>query len=408
MRILHVLDHSIPLHSGYAFRTLAILREQRARGWETLHLTSAKQTGATAEREEVDGFTFYRTLPTGGSMERLPVLNQLAVVRGLSRRLAQLIPEVKPDLLHAHSPCLTGIAALQAARPLDIPVIYEVRALWEDGAVDHGVATEGGVRYRVTRALETWVLRRADGVTTICEGLQNEIVSRGIPGTKVTVIPNAVDPVRFTVGGRTDPALAQSLGLGGACVLGFIGSFYGYEGLAVLLRALPKMIERMPTIRVLLVGGGYEEDALRRQARQAGIDGQVVFTGRVAHELIQDYYNLVDVFVYPRERTRVTELVTPLKPLEAMAQGRVVVASDVGGHRELIRDGDTGLLFRAGDPDSLADTVHRLLQHPELAAGMRVRARRFVETERTWADSVRRYAEVYARVLGHRPATGTR
>jgi PEP-CTERM/exosortase A-associated glycosyltransferase len=378
---------------------LAILREERALGWETLHLTSAKHTAATAAIEEVDGLRFYRTPPTGGLAERLPVLNQLAVIRGLSRRLKQLIPELKPDLLHAHSPSLTGIAAVWAARRFGIPVVYEVRALWEDGAVDHGTATLGGWRYRVTRALETWVLRRADAITTICEGLRREIVARGIAEEKVTVIPNAVDPVRFAVGGQADPALARSLGLDGACVLGFIGSFYGYEGLALLLRALPKMLERMPTIRLLLVGGGHEEDRLRCQAAKAGIAGKVVFAGRVPHERVQDYYNLVDVFVYPRESTRVTELVTPLKPLEAMAQGRAVVASDVGGHRELIREGETGLLFRAGDPDSLADTVLGMLQHPELAAAMRVSARRFVETERTWTASVGRYADVYARLI---------
>lgn len=399
MRILHVLDHSIPLHSGYSFRTLAILREQRALGWETLQLTSAKHTAATAPIEEAEGLRFYRTLPTGGLTERLPVLNQLAVIWGLARRLTELVPELKPDLLHAHSPSLTGIAAVRAARRFGIPVVYEVRALWEDGAVDHGTATVGGWRYWVTRALDTWVLRRADAVTTICEGLRSEIVARGIREEKITVIPNAVDPVRFAVGGRADPALARGLGLDGARVLGFIGSFYGYEGLALLLRALPKMLERMPAIRLLLVGGGYEEDALRRQAAEAGISDKVVFAGRVPHERIQDYYNLVDVFVYPRERTRVTELVTPLKPLEAMAQGRTVVASDVGGHRELIREGETGLLFRAGDPDSLADTVLGVLQQPELAAAMRVSARCFVETERTWAASVGRYADVYARLL---------
>jgi PEP-CTERM/exosortase A-associated glycosyltransferase len=399
MRILHVLDHSIPLHSGYAFRTLAILRQQRALGWETMHVTSAKHTATTAAVEEVDGYTFHRTLPTGSLAERLPVCDQLAVIRGLARRVSQLIPELRPDVLHAHSPSLNGIAAVMAARRHGIPVVYEVRALWEDGAVDHGVASAGGWRYRVTRGLETWVLRRADAVTTICEGLRREIVSRGIPGDKVTVVPNAVDVRQFAFGGCADPILARSLGLEGACVLGFIGSFYGYEGLALLLRALPAMLERLPAIRVLLVGGGYEEEALQRQAAAAGLADKVIFAGRVPHDRVQQYYNLVDVFVYPRERTRVTELVTPLKPLEAMAQGRAVVASDVGGHQELIRTGETGLMFRAGDPRSLADTVLHLIEHPALAEAMRNNARRYVETERSWVASVARYASVYARLL---------
>ena len=401
MRILHVLDHSVPLQSGYAFRTLAILRQQRALGWETLQVTSTKHTVATAPIEVVDGLTFYRTVPKGGCADRLPVLDQLMVIRSLQRRLAQLIPELKPDIVHAHSPCLTGIAAISAARRYGVPVVYEVRALWEDGAVDHGTATRGGLRYRVSRALETWVLRRANAVTTICEGLRCEILDRGLAEDKVTVIPNAVDLTRFTGSGRADKDLARSLGLDGACVLGFIGSFYGYEGLSLLLSALPRLVRRMPAVRVLLVGGGYEEDALKRQAAEAGIADKVVFAGRVPHDRVQDYYNLVDVFVYPRKRTRLTELVTPLKPLEAMAQGRTVVASDVGGHRELIRPRETGLLFRADDPDSLAGAVLELLEHPELGAAMRANGRRFVEMERTWTASVALYAAVYSKLHKH-------
>jgi PEP-CTERM/exosortase A-associated glycosyltransferase len=352
--------------------------------------------------EEVDGLTFHRTPSVGGIPGRLPLVNHLGVIKGLSRRLKGLIPKVKPDLIHAHSPSLTGIAAIAAAKRFSLPVVYEVRALWEDGAVDHGTASAGGWRYRLSRRLETWVLRHADAVTTICDGLQREITQRGIGDTTVAVIPNAVDPVRFRLGGERNAALARTLGLQEAQVVGFIGSFYGYEGLRLLLKAFPAMHARVPNVRVLLVGGGYEEEALKRQAVRDGIADKVIFSGRVPHDQVQDYYNLVDVFVYPRERTRVTELVTPLKPLEAMAQGRAVVASDVGGHRELIRDGETGLMFRAGDPRSLADTVLRLFENPELHAALRSKARHFVETERTWSASVGRYADVYRPLLASR------
>jgi len=399
LRILHVLDHSIPLHSGYAFRTLAILREQRALGWETEHVTSAKHHLPCPPVEEVDGFTFHRTAPAAGLLERLPAGDHLGVIQGLGRRLKDLIPRLRPDVIHAHSPSLTGIAAVGAARRYGLPVVYEMRASWEDGAVVHGTARPGGVRYHLSRGLETWVLRKADAVTTICEGLRRDIVSRGIADAKVTVIPNAVDPVRFRTDGVPDPELARRLGLEGARVVGFIGSFYAYEGLDLLLQALPRMLERLPSIRLLLVGGGYEEEALKRQAAQAGIADKVVFAGRVPHKQVQDYYNLVEVFAYPRHRTRLTETVTPLKPLEAMAQGRAVIASDVGGHRELIRDGETGRLFEAGNAAALADAVLALLQDRDTAASMRTQARRFVETERSWATSVRRYAEVYGPIL---------
>jgi PEP-CTERM/exosortase A-associated glycosyltransferase len=399
MRILHVLDHSVPLHSGYAFRTLEILKQQRALGWETAHVTSAKHTMPAAGEEEVDGFVFYRTPASGRLLERLPLGGHLAVVQGLSRRLAEVIPEVRPEILHVHSPSLNGVAALRARRRLGIPLVYEVRALWEDGAVDHGTISAGGWRYRASRALETYVLRRADAVTTICEGLRRELVGRGLPEAAVTVIPNAVDAARFTTNGRPDADLAAKLGLEGARVLAFIGSFYAYEGLAVLLEALPRMLRDGPAIRVLLVGGGFQEAALKRQAMASGIAEKVVFAGRVPHDQVQAYYDLADVLVYPRQPVRVTEIVTPLKPLEAMAQGRLVVASDVGGHRELIRHGETGLLFRAGDPEALAATVLEILERPDRASALRAAARRFVETERSWAASVGRYAAVYGPLL---------
>jgi PEP-CTERM/exosortase A-associated glycosyltransferase len=396
MRILHVLDHSIPLHSGYTFRTLSILKEQRARGWETFHVTGSKQGPAEAAEDRVDGWRFYRTAPGIGRLARLPVLNQLAVIDTLTRRLRQVAHTVKPDVLHAHSPALNAIAALRVGRELGIPVVYEVRAFWEDAAVDHGTSSENGLRYRLTRAMETYALKRVAAVTTICEGLRGDIVKRGLRPEKVTVIPNAVNIEDFTVGQPADTALAKQLGLDGKHVLGFIGSFYAYEGLPVLLRALPLMLARDPDVRVLLVGGGPQDQELKALAAELGIDNQVIFTGRVPHDQVQLYYNLVDVLVYPRLKMRLTDLVTPLKPLEAMAQGRLVAASDVGGHRELIDDEKTGVLFTAGDPAALAEKVIALLQAPERWPALRQAARHFVETERHWRASVARYEAVYA------------
>src|SRR5262249_383741 len=200
----------------------------------------------------------------------------------------------------------------------------------------------------------------------------------------VTVIPNAVDTDGFTAGGVPDAELRKRLGLDGATVLGFIGSFYAYEGLSILLEALQRLLAEGEKVRVLLVGGGREEADLKRRAAELGVDGHVVFTGRVPHEEVGRYYDLIDVLVYPRLSMRLTEVVTPLKPLEAMAQGRLVIASDVGGHRELIRPGETGMLFKAGEPAALAAAVQDLLRSPGRWPALRQAARDFVERERNW------------------------
>lgn len=399
LRILHVLDHSLPLHSGYTFRTLAIATAQRARGWETHHITSSKQGRVAAAEEEVDGWRFYRT-PFRAGASRTPVLSELVLLRDLHARLDEVVEAIRPDIIHAHSPVLNALPALLVGRRHRIPVVYEVRAFWEDAAVSLGQSSAGGLRYRATRGLETFALKRADAVTTICEGLRGAIVARGIGADKVTVIPNAVDLKEFAKPEPPDPGLAARHGLTGKTVIGFFGSFYHYEGLHLLLEAMPALAVRAPELRVLLAGGGPQDEALRRRAAELGLDGRVIFAGRVPHGEITKYYDLVDVMIYPRISIPLTELVTPLKPLEAMAMEKIVVASDVGGHRELIRDGETGYLFAPDAPDRLSarllDALHRRDDWP----AMRARGRRYVETERNWPNSVARYEAVYGRLLG--------
>jgi PEP-CTERM/exosortase A-associated glycosyltransferase len=394
LRILHVLDHSIPLQSGYAFRTRAILREQRRMGWQTFHLTSPKHVAPSDPIEEVDGLSFYRTPWKPGFLGGTPVAREISLMHATKRRLAEVTRAVRPDILHVHSPVLNAIPALSVGRSMNIPVLYEVRAFWEDAAVDHGTSRQGGPRYVATRALETFALRRANHVTTICEGLRQDIVARGIPEDKVTVIPNAVDIDAFEFDIAPDLALKAELGLSNCVVVGFIGSFYAYEGLDLLLAALPNVLQRLPGVRLLLVGGGPEEPALKALAERLGVAAKVVFAGRVPHHDVHRYSSIVDMFVFPRHSMRLTELVTPLKPLEAMAHGRLVIASDVGGHRELIRDGETGVLFRADDATSLGDAIVRLLSEPERWPRLLKQGRAFVERERTWAASAAGYRAI--------------
>jgi PEP-CTERM/exosortase A-associated glycosyltransferase len=399
MRVLHILDHSLPLQSGYVFRTLGIINQQRVLGWEPVLLTSGKHYAPGPGRERIGDWEFWRTMAPTGVGARLPWLRELKIVNDLGRRLDEVVGALRPEILHAHSPVLNALPAIRAGRRHGLPVVYEVRALWEDAAADHGAHGKAGLRYRATRLLETHALRSADAVTTICHGLRDDIVSRGIPEEKVTVVPNAVDRNAFKGPGVPDSALAARLGLSGKTVLAFFGSFYSYEGLHLLLQALPALSQQRADIALLLVGGGPEESNLRALAAELHLGDSVVFAGRVRHEDMHRYYDLADLFVFPRVSIRLTELVTPLKPLEAMAQERIVVASSVGGHRELVRDHETGYLFPPGAPHHLAEGVLAALADRSSWPRIRARASEFIDAERSWAHSVAHYAEVYGRLL---------
>jgi glycogen synthase len=397
MRILHVLDHGLPLHSGYAFRTRAIVKAQMAQGWEVVCLTSARHKAPGPDPEIVDGITFYRTpAPAPGPSP----LGEWREVRALTARLDALVREWRPDQLHAHSPVLTALGALPVARKHGLPLLYEIRAFWEDAAVGNGTGREGSAKYYLTRQLETYAARKADAVAVICDGLRDDLIRRGIAPEKIVVSPNGVDMNLFGTPPEPDQKFARSLGLEQSDTVGFIGSFYDYEGLDDLIAAMPALLERRPKAQLLLVGGGPMEESLKTQAATSPAANRIRFVGRVPHEEVERYYALIDILAYPRKAMRLTELVTPLKPLEAMAQRKLVAASNVGGHRELIEDGVTGTLFPAGDPAALAEALADLFDRRDGWDERRETARRFVERERNWSSNISRYAPVYQRLTG--------
>lgn len=399
MRILHVLDHSLPLHSGYTFRTRAILKAQQARGWEVMGVTGRRHYLEGPDPEMADGLEFART-PKG--WQPPSPLGELAEINAFSRTIALAIERFRPDIVHAHSPVLDALAALNATRARRLPLVYEIRAFWEDAAVGNGTGVEGNARYRLTKAVETWAVNRASAVAVICEGLRNDLIERGVEADKIVVSPNGVDLTLFGKPVAADPALAAEFGLTGAEVVGYIGSFYDYEGIDDLIAAMPEVVAARPLARLLLVGGGPMEARLRAQAAASVVADRIVFAGRVPHDQVENFYALTDVLAYPRKRMRLTDLVTPLKPLEAMAQRRLVAASNVGGHRELIEDGVTGTLFAPGRPSSVAAALINLFADRAHWTTRRNRARAFVEAERNWSSNIARYEPVYQRLVAAR------
>lgn len=395
-RVLHILDHSLPLHSGYTFRTRAILKSQQAAGLEVRGITGLRHEADGPDAEEADGLLFHRT---SGKAEGPAGVREWREIGALASAIEALCHEWRPDILHAHSPALCGQAGLRASKKLGIPLVYEIRAFWEDAAVGNGTGRENSLKYRLTRTLENRVVAGADAVFTICNGLRDDLIGRGFDGGKIGISPNGVDLSLFGDPPARDDALARELGLGEGPVIGFIGSFYDYEGLDDLIDAMPELQASHSGAQLLLVGGGPRDESLRKQAAASSAAGSIHFTGRVPHSQVERYYSLIDVLAYPRKASRLTDLVTPLKPLEAMAQKRLVAASNVGGHRELIQHDETGILFPADDPSGIAGALDNLIRHRENWSAMREAAVKHVIRNHDWAQNIHRYQSVYHHLL---------
>jgi PEP-CTERM/exosortase A-associated glycosyltransferase len=401
MKILHILDHSLPLHSGYTFRSQSIFRAQRERGWQPVVVTAPKHEqnwkGEWAPQEVIGDFTYYRT---GRIEERaIPFLTEGQMMRALTKRIFEVAEVEKPDLLHAHSPVLNAIPAIRAGRKLGLPVVYEIRAFWEDAAVDHGTYAEESCKYKLVRSIETRACRQVDQVAILCNGLKADLVKRGIPEDKITPVFNGVNPADFK-SSPPDPEYLQRWNLSGKTVIGFIGSFYRYEGLDLLIRSFATICRDRQDVVLLLVGGGETNAELKKLVMDLGISGRVVMPGRIPHERIPGVYELIDVLVYPRYPMRLTDLVTPLKPLEAMAMGKVLLASDVGGHRELIRHGQNGLLFPAGNVDALSQALREVLSDPGLCEYISRQAPDWVVQHHNWQVTTAVYEDIYAKAMG--------
>jgi PEP-CTERM/exosortase A-associated glycosyltransferase len=365
-------------------------------GLDPVVLTSPKHEDFNQSIETIDG-TDYHRIRWPAFSGNLPVIKQAVSVTSTSKEIFRLASSLKVDVIHAHSPSLNGLAAGRAARMLGLPWVYEVRYFEEDAAVGRGKMADGSPRYRFLQHIEILALRRASRVAAISAALRNDLISRGIDGRKIDQVPNGVDTGFFSPQGP-DAELAASLGLTGKIVIGFIGSFYFYEGLEYLVDAVLLLLDQGMDVKLLLAGEGEAEAALRQRIPEEYWD-HFIFAGKVPHLDVRRYYSVMDLVVYPRISSRLTELTTPLKPLEAMAMERMVVGSDTGGIRELLAGGKVGALVAAQNPRVLAGCLARLAGSEAERRATGKAAREFVVRERDWEKIVSRYLQIYEEAL---------
>jgi glycosyltransferase involved in cell wall biosynthesis len=398
-RVLHIVTDALPSTSaGYTVRTQEIAVAQRAAGLEPHVVTRIGfpvTAGAIDGRRlvTVDGVPYHRLLPW-----IMPGRTDTIAETHL-RHAARLVHSLRPAALHAASNYANALIALALRDATRIPVLYEVRGFWEDTWLSRHTATPGlpdSDRYRLSRALETHCMRAADLVVTLGEAMREEIVGRGVAADKVIIVPNGVSE-EFLKPLPDAARLRKDLGINdGEHVVGLVSSLVAHEGIGTLLEAVKILGDRGVRTRALIVGDGPERGALQRQAATLGLDA--IFTGRVPMARVRDYHAVLDVFVVPRTRDRVCQLVTPLKPVEAMASGLPVVVSAVRALGEIVKDKVTGMQVSPEDAAALADCLQELLASPQFRRMVGDNARAWVARDRTWAHNASRYRDAYARL----------
>jgi glycosyltransferase involved in cell wall biosynthesis len=401
-RILHLLTNSLPyVQAGYTVRAQQVALAQLASGLDPHLATRAGFPGSVGVanarlREEVDGVPYHRLRP-----DLDPGVGPDAMATAMARAAGDLIRELRPAVLHPATNHLNAQVALALRDQFDLPVVYEVRGFLEETWLTRtGPGAAESDRYRGARAVETASMRAADAIVTLSEAMRQEILDRGeIAADSVVVIPNGVDVARFTPGPR-DERLAASLGIAaGETVVGYISGLMAYEGIDYLIRAVALLRDRGRTVRLLIVGDGEARASLVATAKEEGLDDStVIFTGRVPYRDIVRYYRTIDIFVVPRTNDRVSRLVTPLKPFEAMAMAKALLVSGVDALLEIIPDDRTGRSFTPEDPTSLADALEPLLDDPLLRQELGTAARAWVTEHRTWDRVGRQYLELYQRL----------
>ncbi len=417
--VLHLLKESLPQRqSGFTMRSHNNLLAQLAAGWDPVVATAlgfprgiGRWVSAT---EKVDGIHHHRLDLGSGYPSDGPVDTYL---EDYAWRAGAVAREERPAIIHASSGGRgyeSALVGLAIGEHLDLPVVYEVRSLFDapapgaDGSASD--ATSRRERLRRRNATEVRCMLAADAIVTLAETMKADIVARGVPAERVFIVPNGVDPVAFQPR-AADPALRARYGLGDRFVIGYVSNLdHPREGHETLIRATAILAADDRDVACLIVGEGRHRATLESIAAESGAADRLIFTGAVPHDEVPAMYALLDAFVVPRRDERAARLVTPLKPFEAMAMARPLIVSDLPALTEVAPDGERSLTYPAEDAAALAEAVERLMDDPDLAARLGEAGRDWVTRERTWASNGPRWTEVYESVLAGRqrgPVSGS-
>jgi glycosyltransferase involved in cell wall biosynthesis len=389
---------------GYTVRTHQILSALNDIGIRTRCVVrpgypwdrSATVTGAPRASHIIDGVSY--------SYTKIPDMSEdpEAHVEKMADALVRRFRKIRPSVVHAASNHRNALPALIAARKVGVPFVYEVRGLWELTTASRVVGWEQTERFALERSLELEIATKADQVLTITEGVAAELVAGGVKRNRVGILPNGVNPNQFQPMGP-DELLAKAYNLHEAdIVLVYCGSLVIYEGLDDLIEAVSILRSRNIRARLLVVGAGNYRDRLRELVAAHQLGSHVAFVDPVPAGEVHRYWSLADVVALPRKPFKVCEVVSPLKPFEAMAMGKPVVLTDLAVSREIVQDGVTGFLCQPANPGDLAAVLERLARDHTLRRTVGKQAREWVTIHRSWRRNAERLWSVYSHLTGRK------
>ena len=403
--VLYLLNCSLSYNSsGYAVRSQEILSSIQKYGFQIYGVTRlgfpCDELGTDAynipQKEIIADVSYYRMLHENIIRYKVPLDYYMEKYLGSLLGLAMV---KRPSIIHAASNFVVGSVGIKAARQLGIPCIYEVRGLWELTKRSREPMWAKTKEYAMHVSMEKETCQQADSVITISTPLKEYLVnSRGVAEEKITIVHNGVNTIKFSPAPR-NLDLEGKLGLREKKIIGFIGSVTEYEGLDLLLQAAKIMFKSRDDFRIIIVGDGPHFSTIKNKVFKMKLENKILLIGRVPYHEVEKYYTLIDIAVFPRKGSLVCELVPPLKPFEAMAMGKCVIASNVGALAEIVQDGKTGLLFQKDNLKSLIEVLSEALDSPEKCRRLSKTGREWVIKERDWRNTTRSMVEVYKSFL---------
>jgi len=395
-KVFHFLKESVPYaETGFTLRSRMTLRAQQLAGFTpevvtSLGFPSNKGVVGAPDHETIDGVVHHRFDPPDVDAKTVPF------DVGLTMNVNWAVPiadQFVPNIVQAgtgYRGFETALMGIAIADRHDVPFVYEVRGFQEQTWTSNIPRSEKGEYYRRRIRQEDRCMRRADLVITIGEAMAEEIVARGIPAEKVGVVPNAVDVGRFSPREKSVDLIAK-YGLANRFTIGYISNLGAREGIDDLIRAVGVLRSKGTEVACLIAGDGPERQRLDALVEDLELQDRVVLTGHIPNDQIEDHYALIDLFVVPRIDDRASRLVTPLKPLEAMAMRLPVISSDLPALRELVSPGDRGMVFRPSDPVSMASVIEGLVNDPGERDRLATAGSAWVGEHRTVESNARRY-----------------